>query len=65
MAMGPVITRGFGSWGSAALVITRGYAIGPEIVAEITPDHRIYNVLPENRTMAISSENRILNVGRP
>lgn len=33
MAIGPVVTRGYGSFGSVALVVTRGYGIGEAVTA--------------------------------
>lgn len=32
-----IVTRGFGAWGSIALVVTRGYAIGADEGSEWTP----------------------------
>lgn len=33
MAIGPVVTRGYGSFGTVNLVVTRGYGIGVQVVA--------------------------------
>lgn len=32
MSISSIITRGFGSWGSVNLVVTRGYSIGEAVI---------------------------------
>ena len=32
MSISSVVTRGYGSWGSANLVVTRGYSIGSAVI---------------------------------
>jgi len=62
MAMAPVITRGFGSWGSAALVITRGYAIGEAVTtaqivfAAVTHETQSMEITHETQSMEISHD---------
>lgn len=55
MSIAAVVTRGYGSFGSAALVMTRGFTVG-EIAAitapglEFTmPESRMHYEMPENK----------------
>ena len=63
MATAPIITRGYGSWGGSALVITRGYTIGEasavaQIVAmEITYEEPSMEIIFEEPSMEITYDN--------
>jgi hypothetical protein len=41
MAIGPVVTRGYGTFGSVNLVVTRGYAVGVAAPAKYPGDTTI------------------------
>ena len=61
MAIATIITRGYGSFGSIAEIITRGYDIGEPVVI-VTPTERKTSVLAETRTVTVIAENRTVTL---
>lgn len=55
--MSSVVTRGFGSFGSTALVVTRGYAIGAVSVVSVEINRRL-GIDPEIRRFGVAAEDR-------
>lgn len=51
--IGAIIPAGFGAFSAVWRVITRGFGIG---AASPTPADRIFYVLAENRTFAVSEQ---------
>ena len=59
MSIASIITRGFGTFSTAFLVVTRGYSIAELIAADI-PSNRILYRPAENRLLMRPGEDRTL-----
>lgn len=67
MALGHVVTRGYGNGtfaGTIPFVVTRGYTIGEvvEVVAGKTSEARVILIQADDRLVAIQADDRVLRV---